>query len=856
MRTDIAWFDFASGELSPRMKGRIDVGKYYNGAESVLNMVVQPQGGATRRPGTAFVANQAFAATPSRLIPFVFSTVQTYVVELAGGVAQFYANNGQVTSGGSPVQLAIPYAAGDLASIGYTQSDDQLYLCHLNYPPMVMDRTGANNFSLNPLVLRDGPYLAENATTTTLTLSTYSGTVTVTASSTAGINNDTGWQASDVGRHLRVRYNGTWAWFIIASIVSSTVCTATLQPPLNNGAFQVDGTPWQPNTTYPVGAIVTNNSTTYWGDNGHTFVAKVGGYSGTGSGSGNTGPSGTGGAINDGTVTWAWTYGLISQTTQWMLGKYYPGNWPSLCMIWQNRLLLAGTASGPNSMDASVIADFTNFAPTQADDSVTEINGLSQDIDDDQVNAIQWLSPAGSAQTMQLGLGTSAGEVILQPATQNSALSADNVQVYRETTLGSAANLRPVRIGKSLLFANRAGLKLHEWTFQWQVNGYVGPDLAVLADHLPAPGIVGMAWQQNPHGVLWCWRADGALIGLTYLRDQEVVAWHHHQLGGSYYGGPPLIDSLCVIPSTTGAPDQLWLAVLRTVGGVPFRTVEVMQPYFTNMPLEAAWFVDCAVAAGLTAQATGLTITGLTNTAAEGEPIALTGTATLVAGSSVFASVGQMLRVNGGSIRLSAVASQTQATGTVVAPLTSMAPVAAGGWTLDTPATSWSGEAALAGETLSVLADGAVLPAVVVDATGGLTLTTPATRVVAGYHAPSKVVTMPAEPGRGAGAPASGKAGRLDTIYLRLMETVGGQFGQRLQDAATQAITETLDPIPARWWGDQMDGPARLFSGVLRLNPPGGDDPERRLVVLQDQPLPMTVLGISGRMDIEEVTPQ
>ena len=47
---------FASGELSPLLNGRTDLDQYYKGAQQAENVLVVPQGGLKRRPGTQFIA--------------------------------------------------------------------------------------------------------------------------------------------------------------------------------------------------------------------------------------------------------------------------------------------------------------------------------------------------------------------------------------------------------------------------------------------------------------------------------------------------------------------------------------------------------------------------------------------------------------------------------------------------------------------------------------------------------------------------------------------------------------------------------------------------------------------------------
>ena len=48
---------FVSGELSPLLKGRTDINQYYQALETAENVVIVPQGGLRRRPGTAFVGS-------------------------------------------------------------------------------------------------------------------------------------------------------------------------------------------------------------------------------------------------------------------------------------------------------------------------------------------------------------------------------------------------------------------------------------------------------------------------------------------------------------------------------------------------------------------------------------------------------------------------------------------------------------------------------------------------------------------------------------------------------------------------------------------------------------------------------
>ena len=93
-KTTVAFTNFTAGELSPRLDGRTDLGKYFNGCKTLENMVVHPHGAASRRPGTKFVHEVKTSSAQTRLIPFEFSTTQTYILEFGNSYIRFFKDNG------------------------------------------------------------------------------------------------------------------------------------------------------------------------------------------------------------------------------------------------------------------------------------------------------------------------------------------------------------------------------------------------------------------------------------------------------------------------------------------------------------------------------------------------------------------------------------------------------------------------------------------------------------------------------------------------------------------------------------------------------------------------------------------
>ena len=81
MRASYAFTNFTAGELSPRLDGRIDLSKFKNGCSTLENFLIHAHGGATRRPGSYYVAEIKSSAAKTRLFSFEFSSEQTYIID-------------------------------------------------------------------------------------------------------------------------------------------------------------------------------------------------------------------------------------------------------------------------------------------------------------------------------------------------------------------------------------------------------------------------------------------------------------------------------------------------------------------------------------------------------------------------------------------------------------------------------------------------------------------------------------------------------------------------------------------------------------------------------------------------------
>ena len=124
-RSTIAFTNFTAGELSPRLDGRTDLGKYFNGCKTLENMVVHPHGAATRRPGTKFIHEVKTSSAQTRLIPFEFSTTQTYIMEFGNQYIRFFKDNGIITESNKTISGATQANPGVITatSHGYSNGD-------------------------------------------------------------------------------------------------------------------------------------------------------------------------------------------------------------------------------------------------------------------------------------------------------------------------------------------------------------------------------------------------------------------------------------------------------------------------------------------------------------------------------------------------------------------------------------------------------------------------------------------------------------------------------------------------------------------------------------------------------------
>ena len=440
-RANFAFTNFTAGELSPRLNGRSDLAKYFNGCETLENFLIHPHGGATRRPGTRFVAEVKTSSLQTRLVPFQFNVTQAYVLEFGNNYFRIYKDGGQVTSGSpaSAVEVTTTYATADLAALKFAQSADVMYVVHPDKPVRKIARTSHTAWTITDVDFARGPFLDPNTTATTLTSGARTGSVTITASAATGINGGSGFTTDDIGRLVKLHHG----YAEITAVGSTTSITATVQ---DNDVFDTELEPSYTASTIsfaegdPSSTSLEHNdriidSAKNWVKQGFLDNMEIT-VSGAGTSANNTSylivkvtddtlllaPSDD--VVNESASSSITVVGKLVADDEWALGAFSPETgYPSSVTFYEQRLTFAGTASQPQTVFFSVSGDFENFTAGTEDDSA-----LIYTLGSNQVNVIRYLSSSRN-----LLVGTSGGEFVVRASGTDEPITPTNVQIKQQS---------------------------------------------------------------------------------------------------------------------------------------------------------------------------------------------------------------------------------------------------------------------------------------------------------------------------------------------------------------------------------------------------------------------------------------
>jgi hypothetical protein len=493
---------------------------------------------------------------------------------------------------------------------------------------------------------------------------------------------------------------------------------------------------------------------------------------------------------------------------------------PATVTTFDGRRFFAGTNLAPNSVwatRAGTDTDLSYHVPSVADDRL-QFRLRAKD-----AVSIRHLVPL-----TRLAILTNSTEFQIIPV--NSEVLTPSTIESRSTGYEGASVVKPVVMSSNILFAaNRGG---HVMEMGEGAGGFLTKpgDLCLRAEHLfDGETILDQSAAKAPHPIDWFCSSSGLLLGLTYVPQEQIGAWHAHDTAASGF-----FESACV--TAEGDEDAVYAIVRRTIDGSTVRSVErFAAQFFTE--LKDAYFVD----AGGTFDGTNTDVAN-TMTVSGGTTWLFGDTVTLTAFKVSFvlgaSDVGDHVAVRESAtgawyrVRITAVSTNKIATGVLLQALpVALRNVALSTWAFARGTIKVSH---LEGETLQVLADGLVQGEKEVTSEGIITLDTPGIVVQTGLAMPAPLVTLPVGL-QVAEAFGQGREKNVNKAILRVKDSGAFRIGPAEDGEYLDA-----DLVPAN--ADATAGTVRTAEVDTTLLPewqPGGE-----IVILQDEPLPLTVLGL------------
>ena len=888
---EAALVNFATGETSPRSRGRADLPWYAASCRKMLNFIPEVQGPARYRPGFKFVA-QTRGGAVARLIPFQVNNSLSYMLEFTSGFMRVYRNGAPVTVSrttltnvtqaatavatftattnlavgddiiitdvvgmvelngrtvrlgvqvGSTFELLDPVTGLGVDSSGfgaYTSGGTVVEVYEIASPYLAADLDGVQFAqSLDTMYLVHPNYAPRKLTLSTADTSFTLATYVRTADPFATVAGNLTLTGITLGTSTVITFTGT-----PVEGVSYTVSGVVGTTQLNGNVYKVE-------YRSPFGL--------YSPPPGYYVLVT------------------TAGAEVDSSAYGAWVSGGTLTP---------PAENPLTVAFYEGRLCFGGTNQRPDVLFFSMAPDpadgdtrYDNFTGgTDPDDAcffaLAPVNGL--------VAYLAWLR--GSVR--YLLAGTFGGPHRVSGSGLEEPITTNSINVRQIDAAGCA----PVMAagGARTFFIERGGRALRTFRWNGEVDDLETYDMLLNAEHMGYSPLTRAAFLSGRPDTLLAIREDGLLVGMTVQGSENVAGWYRIKVGGL---GPKVLDAQGLPRTTRG--DQLWVVTERNLGGVTRRFVEVaaddvefpdLSDFFSGgstifadsgeaspglqrageaddlatykaavyrrqeeyIHLDAAGTYngsDRGVAAGAT----------LTPGALTGDDVAFTASAAVFAASDVgnelWKKPDRNTGIGAGRAVITAYVSPTEVTCDIEVDFDSLEVVDPGEWYI---AADEIVVPHLDGAVVAVVTDGGVYsdgrgdedegdyPLVEVT-NGKITLSAPAAVVHVGLYYEGFLETQNL-------SQAQTKPRNIIEMFIRFLWTLGARYGVGLYDLAK------IDHRDAG--NDALDRPAPVFSGIKRLHNPGGwaAEKELRVVVSQQLPLPCVVQFIDTRFDVGE----
>lgn len=496
------------------------------------------------------------------------------------------------------------------------------------------------------------------------------------------------------------------------------------------------------------------------------------------------------------------------------------GDYPAAVSYFEQRRCFAGTTNKPANiwMSRSGTESIFNYSLPIRDDDRIAFRVAAR-----EANTIRHIVPL-----TQLLLLTSSAEWRVT-SINSDAITPSNISVRPQSYVG-ANNVQPEVINNTCLYVAARGGHVRELAYNWQANGFITGDLSLRAPHLfDNMDIVDIAYSKAPEPIVWFVSSSGTLLGMTYIPEQQVGAWHQHTTVGGKF------ESCCVVAE--GSEDVLYCVVNRGSQ----RTIERMATR-QIVDLPSAFFVD----SGVTFQKSGTFVRSGSTDCIVAMPnhgltagntytfTRLTGNGDLPAGAGVSSPAVQTPEWAQYPVK-----SVTDASSFVLTlpPRTGVDPLSG---ILMQGVTQVTGLTWLANQTVAVLADGAVLPTnLVVNPIGTLDLPVTCGRLQIGLPITARATTLPIA-AQIDNAGGQGRVKNINKAWVRVINASGiwvGPQGGTLTEYR-QRTTEPYGAVP------------KLVTSEIEIVPLPSWGAGGQLQFEQRAPIPMTITGYTAEVSV------
>jgi hypothetical protein len=503
---------FASGELSKRLRGRVDTDVYKAGLDRCENWEPLPTGPLRKRGGTVKMASIASGA---RLVPLKTSSGSDYILVIGDGTIRVVnVNGGDETVGAATLDVEL------VGSAWVTVAGAPVYAAG----EMALDPGEAMRIALTVTHAGNHTFSFENKSFAGDTLTRSIGVKVGSSPGASDVRSFSSYFRGDWGAsgNVTVTFPSAGTYYLQltagANGTGVTVYARSISMRYVSSGGAVTG-PW---------SLVQAASVQFVPETGVDRTVLV---------HPNVQPQTLTRAANG-----TWALDPIVFTTP--PAEWAGTNWPGACEIHAGRLWLAGTPAQQNRVWASKVGELFNFALA---------TGAASDAIDVKVStkgAIRWMQSQKN-----LLFGTDQGEHYVSSV--GGAPTPGDIQVVLGSMFGSA-KLQPLAIGDQVLYVSPDRRKPRVIGFEYQTDGWVSRDLAFMADHLTRPLIREAHFAKAPYPTAVFVLDDGSVAACAYDRGAQQLAWWRLTLpSGS-------VNSATVTDGDYGS--IVWLSVTRGTG--------------------------------------------------------------------------------------------------------------------------------------------------------------------------------------------------------------------------------------------------------------------------------------------------